>query len=368
MRTSDEDIAWIIDTSVEDANDLVQKARRLLEGPNIDKRLEFLNTSYRRLRPSFNVNNIFNSKPTEEVLSNEPVKEMNRKRKNKPLYLWLIGSAMLVLLLTVSVFRSEAYQRSSAEKFIEDKKLSFQSELEKRFDMIGLAESDDRKVAFTYGNGNQVRNELFGSDIEWEFNMLIRKLESQVEGEGKINKKEASHRYDEIIHEMRLPSEMLEQLRSNPIKNREESIEFLNEFYIKNQFLENYYTGIIFGEHAEFFWESEVNAEGIVDIDEFLKRKSEYPDELRKALDGMETQFFSLTAIKDYAPISIAYNNPEVRETLQQNLHVDIDAYLFLIMDGLNVIFIGTDSERLETLIELDRHFPKTRESDPSSC
>ena len=63
--------------------------------------------------------------------------------------------------------------------------------------------------------------------------------------------------------------------------------------------------------------------------------------------------------------LSLRYDNPEVRETLKQNLHLDMDAYIFLLMDGSNVIFTGTYGEHLETLLELDKQLPKTRESDP---
>ena len=145
---SNEDIAWIMETPIEHVIDLLQKAQEKLDGPNIEKRLEFLNKSFQRLRPSFDERNIFYSKPTEAVHIDEPIKKASRPKK--PLYLWLIGSAMLILLLSVTALRSDAYQQSSAEKFIESKKLSFQQELDERFELIGLAEPDEGRTRNLY--------------------------------------------------------------------------------------------------------------------------------------------------------------------------------------------------------------------------
>ena len=116
-------------------------------------------------------------------------------------------------------------------------------------------------------------------------------------------------------------------------------------------------------DHGHIIMGSELFSDGMMDIDKFLEKKSEFPVELQDAIEGMETQFYSLTAIKDY-DLSLKYENPEVRETLKQNLHLDMDAYIYLLMDHSN-IFYGTYEEHLETLLELDKQLPKTRESDP---
>ena len=101
------------------------------------------------------------------------------------------------------------------EKFIESKKLSFQQELDERFELIGLAEpdKDEQETYIHYSNGMRIKEEIYGNETKWEFNRFIRELEKQVDEEGKINKKEANQRYDVLIHELRLPSEMLEELK-----------------------------------------------------------------------------------------------------------------------------------------------------------
>lgn len=360
---SNVEIARVMNKTLVQVNDLLQEARAKLDGPYNEKRFEFLNISYQRIRPAFDERNIFHSKPRETIQIVMPIKKASMPKK--PLYLWLIGSAMLIFLLSVTVLRSDALQQSSAEKFIENKKLTFQQEQDERFTLIGLAEPDEyeAEVYVHYFNGTRMKQEVYGKETKWAFNRYISDLERRVNEVGKINKKEANNRYDELIHELRLPSEMLEQLQKNPLsKDREKSMEFLNEFYSKNSYLWKAYMGVLM-DHGHIIMGSELFSDGMMDIDKFLEKKSEFPVELQDAIEGMETQFYSLTAIKDY-DLSLRYENPEVRETLKQNLHLDMDAYIYLLMDHSN-IFYGTYEEHLKTLLELDKQLPKTRESDP---
>ena len=167
-----------------------------------------------------------------------------------------------------------------------------------------------------------------------------------------------------MILELRLPSEMLEQLRNEPIKDREQSIEFLDEFAKKNEFLTSAYMRV-FGEYSDIIYGSELISDRTVDTEDLMKKKSEFPIELQNAMNGLETQYYSLVAIKDYVPLSLKYDNPEVRETLQRNLHLDADAYIFLIMGGLDALYFGTFQEQMDALLELDKQLPKTKERDP---
>lgn len=356
-QKSVEDIAWITEKPIEYVNDLLQMALAKLNGPDIEKQLEFLHTSIQRLRPIYNERNIFYSTKKEALPIDEPIKKESRHKKT--LLLWLGGSVMLILILSFTVVRSDAYQQSSAERFIEEKKISFQQELDERFELIGLPDPGGSHEFYFYGAAY-----IYGNETKQRFTSFVKKLEKQVENEGKINKKEATKKYDELIYELRLPSEMLEKLRREPIKDRNQSMEFLGEFAMKNDFLANAYMGV-FGEHSDIIFGSELINDGMVDIEKLIEKKPEFPIELQNAVNGLETQFYSLAAIKDYVPLSLKYENPEVRETLQQNLHLDAEVYIFLIMGGLDVLQYGTYADKMDVLLELDKQLPKTRYSDP---
>lgn len=361
---SNEDIAWIMETHLENVQALLSSARAKLDRTDIEKRLEFLNSSFHRLRPSYNERNIYYSTRKEDLNTNEPVKIVSRQRK--PFLLWFVGVAMLVLLLSVTVLRSDAYQQSSAEKFIEKKKISFQQELDDRFELIGLPEPDEYEAEnyVHYSNGTQMKQEIYSKNAKWEFYSLIRDLEDQAKVKGKIDKKEASKRYDSLIHELRLPSEMLEQLKKDSLADdRKDSMEFIKEFYDKHNYFRGAYMRV-FMDHAEYIWGSELFNGGMVDIEEFIAKKPEFPIELQKAIDGMETQLFSLTAIKDFEPLSLKYEDPQVRKTLKENLHPDMEVYISLLMDS-SIIYFDSYSEQLEKLLELEKQLPKMLESDP---
>lgn len=359
------DIAWIIDQPVEHVSPLLQKAIANLDGsgPYIDKRLEFLNKSIHRLKPSYNERNIFYTKPKDAMLPPDG-RDQKASRSKKPLLLWLAGSVILIFIMSVTVLKSDAYQQSSAEKFIANKQMSFQKELDDRFELIGLSEPDDLDTNFL--GYRFAGNEIYGIETKREFERFISQLEKDVENEGKIDKREAAKQYNALVHELRLPSEMLEQLRKEPITDRDQSMEFLNEFSQKNDFLATAYMGV-FGEHAEFIWgsESELVGEGMVDIEEFMKKKPEFPIELQKAIDGMETQHYSLATFKNYMPLSLTYTDPEVKETLQQNLHPDMNAYIFVLTGGTDVLYDGTEEEQLEVLLVLEKEMSKTKQRDP---
>ena len=295
-RKTNIDIAWIMEETLINVNNLLQNAKEKMEGPNIEKRIELLNKSYHRLRPSYDERNIFYSKRKEEVQDDQPITKMSRPKRN--LYLWLVGSAVLILLLSVTVLRSDAYQQSSSEKFIDALKKSFQQELDDRFELIGLPETEKGRSSYTvitHGYEYNVTREEFGFETKYFFNRLIRDFES-----GSINKKEAKKKYDELVVELRLPSEMVDNLQKNPLTNdRERSLLFLEDFLNKKSYLASSYEEILV-ENTEQILSSELYNDGIVDIDQLLLNKSTFPSDLQKAIDGMYTQYFALTSIERF--------------------------------------------------------------------
>ncbi|WP_432360179.1 RNA polymerase sigma factor [Sporosarcina sp. UB5] len=356
------DIAWITETLPEHVDDLLQNARAKLDGPDIEKRLEFLATSINRLRPTYDERNIFYSKPKEALPIDESVRKAPSSKR--PLLLWLSGAVMLILILSIAILRSDAYERSAAERFIENKRVSFQQDLDERFELIGLAEPDENEQSAIFG---AYRMDIYGNDHKRKFERYINTLESQLEKVGKVDTKEATKRYNDLIYDLRLPSEMIEQLKEVPlVDDREQSLVFLDELAQKNDFLSNAYMAIL-ANNANVIWASDAFVDGMVDIDKFLEKKSEYPIELQKAIDGMETQFYYLATIKDVAPLLPKYGTPELKELLHQNLHPDMSGYIFMVTGGLDILYEGSFSEQVATIIEVEKELPKTRKSDQLS-
>lgn len=360
------EIAMILDKSEQQVEDAIKEARRLLAEPNVEKKLEFLKLSYERLAPSYIESNIF--KQEKEI---SRVKEPEATvRKRKPIALWSAGAVILIFLLLVSVFRSDAYQQSSAEKLIEKMSTSFQQELDDRFELIGLSEPEESNNGYTLvmqGFRSEISPISYGYDTKTKFKRFVREVERQLEEEGRINKKEAKQKYNELVLELRLPSEMVEQLQKEPLNDdREQSLIFLDELRSKNEFLTNVYIEIL-GEHLEMIFESDLFNEGMVDVDEFLERKASFPLDFQNAIDGMETQYFSLTSVKEMAPLYPKYGTPELEKILRRNLHPDMQIYISLLTGTFNLVYTGTFEDHLEALFALEKELPNTKESDQLS-
>ncbi|WHT49758.1 hypothetical protein QNH10_09920 [Sporosarcina thermotolerans] len=112
----------------------------------MEKKLEFLNKSYHRLLPIYIEDNIYKPKSIEPP-SNSVVETKTKVIKRKPFLLWGTGVAVLIGLLFISVIRSDAYQYSTSEKFIEELKASFEQKIDDRYTLMGFR--NQRKIPCT---------------------------------------------------------------------------------------------------------------------------------------------------------------------------------------------------------------------------
>ncbi|WP_252503912.1 hypothetical protein [Sporosarcina sp. Marseille-Q4943] len=358
------DIAAIVCMTDQQVELSLQEALFLLDEPHVEKKLEFLNLSYQRLPTYFKESNIFILKSKGVPPVGEPKTIVKRR---KPFILWGAGTVMIIALLFISVLRSDAYQKSSDERFIEKLNISFQQELDSRFELIGLSEPEKAYGGYSFvfqGYSHNVSPGTYGYDTKYKYKKLIRDLENQMKEGGSFNKKEAKQKYDELVFELRLPSEMVEQLQKDPLINdREQSLAFLDELYKKNDFLGNAYYKIV-SENAEIVLTSDLVNDGLVDIDKLLEQKSSFPIELQNAIDGMTTQYYSLTSMKNISPLTTKYGTPELEDVLRRNLHPDMQIYITLLTGDLHISYTGTFEEHVKALLVLEDALPKIKESD----
>ncbi|MFS0688931.1 hypothetical protein AB1K89_06785 [Sporosarcina sp. 179-K 8C2 HS] len=298
------DIAAIVCMTDQQVERSLQEALLLLDEPNLEKKLEFLNMSYQRLPTYFKESNIFSLRSKGVPPVGEPKTIVKRR---KPFLLWGAGTVMIIALLFILVIRSDAYQKSSDERFIEKLNISFQQEMDSRFELIGLSEPEKAYGGYSFvfqGYSHNVSPGTYGYDTKYKYRRAIRELNGQMNDGGRLNRIEAKQKYDNLVFELRLPSEMVEQLQKDPLtKEREQSLAFLDELYKKNDFLGNAYYKIV-SENAEMILTSDLVNDGLVDIDKLLEQKSSFPIELQNAIDGMTTQYYSLTSIKDISPLT----------------------------------------------------------------
>ena len=308
----------------------------------IEKQLQFLAKSYDRLRFSFTYENVF----TEVQVESGPIQKP--KSSKKVLISWIAGVVTLVTLITVSVVTGEEYQKSSVEKYVERLKVSFEKEVENKFDELGFPETIEQDdYEFTSGFSQAPRS---------DFDAMIRRLERQLRKNEKVDKKEIKKEYKEILEQLQLPSEMAEQLIKNPLTNdKRKSEEFINLYVEKLSYIQDsFYT--IYYNHQEIIDDAMVNE--TIDIEKFMEKKDTYPEDVQKILTGMEKQNYYPISIPNMASLYPQYQSNELSEKIRKSLHEDVGVYMtmletqpFINLQGLTYSL----DESIDYLIDMEK-------------
>ena len=283
----------------------------------LEKRLVFLGKSYDRFSLLFNIENVFQS-PVEDKKEQVEQKPVLSK---KVLFVWVAGIVTLLALITVSVVTGEEYQKSSAEKYVEKLKLSFENEIENKLTAAGLIEEKDVDgVIYEIG---------FAEDARDGFETMTRKLERQIFRNEKINKKENKRQYDEILSKLELPSEMTKHLFKNPLTgNKAKSEEFIDRYVeMITIFQESFFMTIF--EHEQIIEDATIDGE--IDIEKFLQEKDSYPEDLQNALEGMVKQNIYPISVKDLASFYPMHVNNDISKRIRDSLHEDVGGFITLL-------------------------------------
>ncbi|MDN4609090.1 hypothetical protein [Sporosarcina highlanderae] len=345
------EIADILDLSELQVQLAIDKAYKQMTEPNLEKKLEFLGLSYQRLTSLHNEMNIFIS--DKKVVAPEDNKSITEKRK-RPMLLWGIGVSILaMMLLVMTITKSEAYQQSAADKFIEKSKDAFFEELDRNKSIAGLPSTELLR--------SDVYLETYGEDTRRKFDWFTADLKDQVESGGKFDKKKAQKDFDILMQELLMPSEMVKNLTGNPLVNDyEKSMEFLDEYVVKISTLLRSY-GHIISQNEAFIREIGRNDEGRFDQELFFSKKSSQPLSLQKALDGMESQGMVLDIDAsddipgDYIYIYPIIDDPDLSKTLQDNLHPDIGIYITILMRDLKGIHEWTVENQADLMLQIEK-------------
>lgn len=285
----------------------------------LENRLDFLGKSYNRIVCSFNIENVFQRPPEKK----EPLVKQKKVLPKKALFSWVAGIVILLALITVSVVTGEEYQNSSAEKYVERLKKSFENEVAEKHSEVGLPLPEEKLI------DEEIYPEFFDGPAREEFEELIRELEEQITSNEKIYKKEVSRQYDEILSKLELPSEMTDHLFENPLTdNKEKSEEFI-ERYVEMVFSLQQSYFMTFFDHEQIFEDATIDGE--INIEKFLEEMDEYPEDLQNVLEGMVKQNIYPISLKDLAPFYPVHVNNEISKRIRDSLHKDVGGFITLL-------------------------------------
>lgn len=275
----------------------------------LEKRLEFLHKSYGRISSSFRKDQVF-AKPQKEI---QATKKLKQKISKKAMVSWIAGIIVLLLLVMLPAVTGEEYKKASAEKYVEQLKVSFEEEIASRHAVLGLTEptEEDKQEYYYFGYGKQARE---------DFEVMIQREERVIAEIGRIDKKSIGKQYDEIVKTLTLPSKMVEQLVKSPLtSDKEKSAEFIIEYVKQINEIQNAYSTFFFRYH-QFIDEATVDE--TVNIEKYLEMKESYPKELQKALNSMEKQNLYLL------PFYSSYAKTELSAQIKASIHKDFKGYI----------------------------------------
>ena len=314
-KMDDLEIATIMDTSLEIVEQAITEAFRDLGDGQLEKRMEFLKKSYRRMKSSFRKEQVF-AMPQKELQATGKVKQSISK---KSMISWIAGTLILLSLLIVPVVTSEEYKMASDEKYLERLGVSFEKEIGSRYTELGLKESTEEDIVEF--NPNQ-----YGKQQRDDFESMVHRYDKDLTKTGTLNKKKIKKEYRKIIKSLELPSVMTARLFKNPLTDdMEKSDEFMKGYLEQFTVIQNsYYMVLING--SKIIEDAVVDGE--LDIDKFMEKKDTYPEELQLALDGMIKQNIYPESIKNWGAIAPVFKKNKVSAKIRSSIHPDLGGFL----------------------------------------
>jgi hypothetical protein len=292
---------------------------------NFEKRMEFLKKSYERVPTSFDPDEVF--RKIDEEGKSQP-HEQNKSAKNsmkQRITVWAMSVASILIIGLIGtgyIFdqkqksEKEIFQFPVTDEYIESLFDRYEEERDKRREILKLDEVFFKHYAsYADSTMNLLKNESY--------------LEMVREGTEKTPLEET---YNRAVEELKLPSEMLKDLKGNSFEKDEQgSIRFLGDYRRKVQMLIEIYDQIII-ESKEAIDAYEVDPN--VDKAEIMLLSSKgFPEQLQNIIGTMRDQLIKLYTEKYSGQIRTRYYNFNIHEDLHSRLHHNTSAYILMIAE-----------------------------------
>lgn len=334
-----EEIASIVGSSALEVEERAKATKRLLQGDQLDKRLEFLKKSYGRLPVLFNKENVLQEKVAVE--SEPEVKEQKTKNRNGFITVALLG-ILLIGLVAGTFFTGEEWAAKSDEKYIERLKKGFAKEVRKKQKVLGFTEE-------------AIKDTDFIKEANDKLDEHILNLEHTLKKGEKIDREMSEEIYEDLLTSIKLPSEYIEELFKNPLTNdAEKSMEFITTYIHQSHVLQDSILQQFIDEFIQLF-ESGFDEE--MDLDVLLSDEAGHPENLRMAIQALLGQnidpFGTIMAMASL----VVEADEKFYERLQGALHESVNGYFlfyekqpFIKEDQLNYSL----EETVEFIVEME--------------
>ena len=289
-----------------------------MDNDNFEKRMKFLNKSYDRIPTSFDPDEVF--RKIEEEGTSRPVEKQkpSKHRVRQRITVWAasIASVFVIGLIGAGYIYDQKQpaeetiiDSSELDEYIEELKEKYEIEKEKRREMLKL---DEEHFELYIGSSS----------------ISLFSMESYTENiKQYVNAKEILlDQYNRAVEHLKLPSEMIQDLKKNPLTEDESgSIKFMAAYRDKVKRLMFVYATIN-GHHYDAIREFEVSS-SVDKADIIMHTSKGFPEQLQNMINTMKEQSIRLETDKFIGEIGARYYESQLHQELNVNLHDNTYAY-----------------------------------------
>lgn len=244
-----------------------------MDDKQLEERLNLLKTSYDRVRSNIDLDEIINKI---EIEKNKPLKERKNNASNwQKVTVWAVSlaSVFVIGILSASLFQNDDKITSEmvyTEQDIEKLEQDFAIEKQKRQQELEMKDKEFSQLGFV-----EYADSIFSSQI------------SPGTLEGKNDGLYISDAYDKAIKGLKLPSEMIEDVKKNERLNAQDSMQFVDDFITKTNFLIAHYDKVLF-KHKDEVMKAKIN--GKISEHRLIAMRKSMPDDVQKMLKVIPKQ------------------------------------------------------------------------------
>ncbi|KQL33451.1 hypothetical protein [Psychrobacillus sp. FJAT-21963] len=267
-----------------------------MDDKQLEERLNLLKTSYDRVPSSIDTDGILNKIELEKV---EPLsKNKTTKSKWQKITVLAVSIASILIigilgatfLLEDETRHGKEIQNEESKAFLEKLKKNYPIEREKRREMLNLSEEEFSQIEFI-----RLADMHFQHYTDDRSSPLI---------DGTIYT-DLDEPYEEIMNNLKLPSEMVNEIHLGKKLNKEETVDFLNEYYLKiNSFRE--YANEKLNEYKDEL--AIYKVDGLYDVNKILENERYLPEGFENLRDNSQNQSLRLDIIEDGIDITFRFD------------------------------------------------------------
>lgn len=286
-----------------------------MDDRHFENRMQLLKKSYERMPSEFNPEEVLQKlDETPHLQSSKEPRKLKREMYIQKASVWLVSlvSVFILGIITATFLMNEEDEEKTGElsnEYIEQLKEEYKAEREKRRELLKMEEERFSDLSFVKWSDQMIA--MITSDRE-----IKRYIQNGTPEELKLD-------YEDALHSLMLPSEMVEELKKAPLSEDETaSIEFLTEYRNKVQSLQSVYNEIL----SDYPEALELNkAEGQYNETLIMISSKGEPEEFRNMVDTMMSQNIRVKVNEGTGSVSAELRMEDVK--LIDSLHQDTQHY-----------------------------------------